>query len=245
MASAYVGCSGYDYPHWRGILYPPGLPRARWLAHYATVFDTVELNSTFYGLPSTATVRVWRDSVPPGFCFAVKLSRFGTHRKRLRDPEQWVAPFLERVEHLGPALGPVLVQLPPRFSPDPPRLASFLDVVPATRRFAVEVRDPRWLCEEVYAVLREHDAALCVHDLIPGHPRVVTATWTYLRFHGPGDGPAYTSGYRREALAGAARRIRRHLDEGRDVYAYFNNDAGGHAVHDARALKRMLARTPR
>lgn len=239
-ARALVGCSGYRYAQWRGVLYPPGLPEARWLPRYAERFDTVELNATFYRLPSEDTVRRWAGRAPRGFVFAAKLSRYGTHMKRLLDAEEWLPAFLGRIELLGAALGPVLVQLPPRMRPDPERLARFLEVAPRRHRWAVEFRDPRWLTPRVLGILRDAGAALCVHDLLPGHPREVTAGWVYLRFHGPRAGQPYTGSYSSQAITGAARRIRRHLGEGRDAYAYFNNDADGDAVRDALALRGRL-----
>jgi uncharacterized protein YecE (DUF72 family) len=243
-AALRIGCSGYEYDHWRGVLYPEGLPRRAWLEHYATVFDTVEINNTFYRLPESRTFDAWRERVPSSFLFAVKLSRYGTHRKHLADPATWVPTFVERAEHLGPALGPILVQLPPRWRARPDRLEEFLAVAPAAHRWAVEVRDPSWLRDDVYEVLARHDAALCIHDLVEHHPHVVTASWMYLRFHGPRrDGP-YSGAYTPQALSAAAGRIRTHLAAGRDVFAYFNNDLGGHAVHDAATLRRYLTGRP-
>ena len=240
MAELSIGTSGFQYDHWRGPLYPPGLPRDAWLTHYAARFSSVELDSTFYGLPERDSVVRWREQVPEGFVFAVKLSRYATHMKHLRHPRGWLERFLDAVDPLGPALGPILVQLPPRWHRDVPRLAGFLEVAPHGRRFAIEVRDPDWLHASVYDVLAAHDAALCVHDLIEDHPRIVTASWVYLRFHGPHAGRPYTGSYSSHALSGAARRIRRHLGEGRDVYAYFNNDSQAHAVRNATDLRRYL-----
>jgi uncharacterized protein YecE (DUF72 family) len=245
MSELRIGCSGYDYQGWRGVFYPEDLPRSRWLEWYASVFDTVELNSTFYRLPAPETVDAWRARVPDGFVFAVKLSRYGTHRKRLGEPESWLPAFLERAERLSDRLGPILVQLPPRWKADPARLEHFLQIAQGggrTHRWAVEVRDPRWACDAVFEVLARHDAALCIHDLLPDHPRVLTASWVYLRFHGPSTHAPYSGAYPTRALSGAARRIREHLRSGRDVFAYFNNDVAGHAVHDARTLGRYLAR---
>jgi len=236
-----VGCSGYEYEHWRAALYPEGLAKARWLERYASLFDTVEINRTFYRLPSARTFDAWRARVPSDFVFALKLSRYGSHFKHLKDPEAWLPIFVERAERLGPQLGPVLVQLPPHWDADPARLERFLNVAAGAHRWAVEVRDRRWLCDAVFDVLRRHDAALCLHDLLAHHPEVVTASWVYRRFHGPTTGAPYAGSYSPQALSGAARRIRAHLDAGRDVFAYFNNDADGHAVHNARTLKRYLA----
>ncbi len=242
MPELHIGTSGYEYDDWRGQFYPPELDGRDRLAHYASRFSSVELNTTFYGLPDRSTVQRWRDSVPDGFRFAVKLSRYGTHMKRLKDPHDWLERFEHAVSPLGETLGPVLVQLPPRWHRDPERLARFLEAVPGAWRISVEVRDPDWLHRSIYGTLREHHAALCIHDMLERHPRMVTAEWVYLRFHGPDPHEKYTGSYSPQALSGAARRIRGHLDAGRDVYAYFNNDIGGNAVKDALDLKRFLGR---
>lgn len=244
MPEARIGCSGWAYDEWRDDFYPHGLPKSQWLEYYTAHFRSVEVNGTFYGLPKAATFEAWRAQAPEGFCFALKLSQFGTHRKRLKDPATWLSRFMERAELLGATLGPILVQLPPRWGADPARLDEFLTAAPATRRFAVEVRDERWFCGAVYEVLARHDAALVHHDLIAAHPRPTTASFVYLRFHGPTaahrGGEAYAGRYSPQALGGAARRIRRHLAEGRDVYAYFNNDIGGEAPRDAKRLLEAL-----
>ena len=231
-----VGTSGYQYRHWKGDFYPADLPQSRWLERYARCFDSVEINNTFYHLPEEGVFDAWREKVPPGFRFALKYSRYATHLKHLADPEEPLHRFLERAERLRSWLGPILVQLPPRWNADPGRLDAFLRAAPRRHRWAVEVRDPSWLCDEVYAVLRDHGAALVVHDWIEDHPMPATAGWRYLRFHGAQDG----GGYSHQALSGQARRIRRWLREGRDVYAYFNNDRGGHAPRNGRDLRRYL-----
>jgi uncharacterized protein YecE (DUF72 family) len=229
-----IGTSGYQYDDWRGLFYPKDLPKSAWFDHYTQRFDAVELNATFYRLPEAATFERWRDAAPQGFCYALKFSRYGTHLKRLKDPADTIGLFIERARLLGPKLGPILVQLPPRWHVDPERLAAFLDEAPRQYRWAVELRDSSWLCEDIYAVLRKHGAALCVHDRIERHPRVRTADWVYLRFHGD----EYTGSYSPQALSAAARRIRAHLADGHDVYAFFNNDIGGHAVRNAEDLRR-------
>ncbi len=238
-----VGCSGYEYDDWRGVLYPKGLPRSRWLERYASVFDTVEINGTFYRLPEEKTFDAWRVRVPDRFLFALKLGRYGTHFKHLKDPEAWLPVFVERAARLGPKLGPILVQLPPHWDADAARLEHFLEVAGRSQRWAVELRDRSWLCDETFAVLARHDAALVLHDFFDAHPRVVTASWVYLRFHGPHAGRPYSGSYSPQALSGAARRIRSYLREGRDVFAYFNNDVDGHAVRDAESIARYLARS--
>ncbi len=238
QAELRVGTSGYQYDHWSGVFYPAHLPTDRWFGFFAERFDTVEINNTFYHLPSERTFDAWRARAPDGFCYTLKFSRYGTHLKHLKDPADTIGRFLERAERLGPHLGPILVQLRPNWRVNVERLAGFLEAAPARHRWAVEFRDPSWLCRPVYGLLRRHNAALCVHDLIPDHPRLVTADWVYLRFHGAGDGGQYGH----QALSGAARRVERHLAAGRDVFAYFNNDAHGYAISNAADLRRYLGR---
>ncbi|HEY3485729.1 MAG TPA: DUF72 domain-containing protein, partial [Ilumatobacteraceae bacterium] len=182
---ARIGCSGWSYRDCRGRFYPEGLPASQWFASYAEQFDTVELNATFYRLPGESTVERWREQAPPGFCYAVKVGQFGSHRMKLRDPSSWLTKHLDRVCRLGDALGPNLVQLPPRWRRDTARLDEFLSVAPTTIRWAVELRDPSWLHDDVFEVLRRHGAALCIHDLLEDHPWELTTGWAYLRFHGP------------------------------------------------------------
>ncbi|MFO7975679.1 MAG: DUF72 domain-containing protein [Candidatus Hydrogenedentota bacterium] len=235
-----VGTSGYQYDHWKGVFYPNGLSKNEWFEHYASHFDTVEINNTFYNLPQAATFDTWRDRAPNGFRYVLKFSRYGTHMKKLKDPEASLGVFLERAERLKAFLGPILVQLPPHWKCAPERLDAFLAAAPKRHRWAVELRDTSWLCEETYAVLRKHGAALCIHDMIPDHPEVLTATWTYLRFHGPQHTRKYQGEYPHQTLKGVATRIRGYLDSGKDVYAYFNNDQHGYAVKNALQLRRYV-----
>lgn len=241
---AWVGCSGFAYRDWRGVVYPPEAPARTWLRLYAERFDTVELNTTFYRLPTVQAVETWRGEVPDGFCFAVKVGRFGTHRKKLRDPEVWLANHLDRVRHLGDHLGPNLLQLPPRWGRDTARLDHFLSIAPADIRWAVEVRDPSWLHDDTYEVLARHGAALCIHDLLPDHPVEWTADWSYWRFHGPNaiDEP-YRHRYGAHRLEAVAERLAERLDSGCDVHAYFNNDWHADAVADAAWLSARLTPT--
>ena len=238
---ARVGCSGWVYRHWRGPVYPPELAARRWFEHYAHLFDTVEINNSFYRLPTTAAAEGWAAQAPPGFVYALKLGAFGSHRMKLRDAASWLPNHLDRVQRLGASAGPTLVQLPPRWKRDAERLDEFLAVAPTTVRWAVELREPSWLHEEVYEVLRRHRAALCVHDLLAGHPMVLTTDWTYVRFHGPRAlEHKYQGRYGPEGLEEVAVQLRQWLGEGCDVYAYFNNDGSGFAVADARWLADRL-----
>jgi uncharacterized protein YecE (DUF72 family) len=241
VGRAYVGCSGWMYRDWRGIVYPAELPQRRWFDFYATLFDTVELNNTFYRLPPPATVEQWAAQAPRGFTYALKLGQFGSHRMKLRDAASWLPNHLDRVERLGPARGPTLVQLPPKWKRNVERLDELLTVAPSSMRWAVEIREPSWLHDDVFEVLRRHDAALCIHDMLPHHPWVLTTDWSYVRFHGPAaQTQKYYGRYGGRRLWRAAARLRAWLDGGCDVYAYFNNDRYGHAVADATWLKNRL-----
>ena len=236
-----VGCSGWSYRDWRGSVYPAELPQRRWFEHYQAQFDTVELNATFYRLPAASTVEAWAEAAAPGFVYAVKLGAFGSHRMKLRDGPSWLPNHLDRVARLGEHVGPTLVQLPPRWKRDVHRLDEFLAVAPRALRWAVELRDPSWLHDDVFDVLRRHDAALCVHDLLARHPVELTTSWTYVRFHGPDAlRHPYHGRYGRERLRPWVERLGEVLDRGHDVYAYFNNDWHGHAVADALHLRSAL-----
>ncbi|KAJ7557275.1 hypothetical protein O6H91_05G119800 [Diphasiastrum complanatum] len=182
-----IGTSGYVYRHWKKIVYPERLPQKQWFEHYTRLFGTVEINNTFFRLPSSTVFENWHKQAPPGFCYALKFSRFVTHLKHLKDPDGPISLFLERALPLGLFRGPLLVQLPPKFDLNLERLKLFLNEVPRCYRWAIEVRDSRWLCDELYSLLTAHNASLVIHDHkdIPfRHPKIVTADWIYLRFHG-------------------------------------------------------------
>jgi uncharacterized protein YecE (DUF72 family) len=240
-----VGCSGWSYADWRGVVYPSDAPARTWFSLYAERFDTVEINNTFYRLPAASTVETWAAQAPPGFCYALKVGQFGSHRMKLRDAGSWLANHLDRVDRLGAHLGPNLLQLPPRWKRNVERLDEFLTAAPRRIRWAVELRDPSWVHDDVFALLEQHGAALCLHDLLPDHPFIRTADWTYVRFHGPDAlRRAYHGRYGPERLEPHARRLASWLDDGTDVYAYFNNDYEGHAVDDASWLAARLRRAP-
>ncbi len=227
------------YDSWRERFYPRGLAKARWLSYFAQRFDTVEVNNSFYRLPSEEAFARWRDQTPDGFVMAVKASRYITHFKRLRDCEDAIALFWSRARVLGPRLGPVLFQLPPRSGGvDLEKLETFLALLPRPMRAAFELRDPAWHRGDVYRALDRAGAALVLADA-PGAriDPVVTGGWSYVRFHaGARTGPFYA----RSKLARWADRIAGL--PARAVYAYFNNDPQGAAVHDALVLESLLAR---
>lgn len=235
-----VGTSGWSYDPWVGPFYPEGLSDADRFAFYAERFETVEVNNTFYKLPEASTVEAWREQAPTGFTYAVKAHRYITHMKKLKDPEEPLENFLSAVEPLGPRLGPALFQLPPNWRANPERLDAFLAQAPGDLPVAMEFRDDSWHTHEIYDVLRRHGAALCIHDGAgTTSPKEVTARFIYLRFHGTEEG--YRGPYGRKGLAPWAGAINTWLDQGRDVYAYFNNDADVSAPDDARILKEMFA----
>lgn len=238
---ARVGCSGWVYKDWRGIVYPQALPARRWFEHYAGLFDTVEINNSFYRLPSETAVEGWATQAPEGFVYSLKLGAFGSHRMKLRDAASWLPKHLDRLDRLGVHAGPTLVQLPPRWRRNTERLDEFLAVAPSDRRWAVEIRDPSWLHDDTFEVLRRHGAALCIHDLLPDHPWERTTEWCYIRFHGPhAVSNPYRGRYTGRRLASGAERLGAWLADGVDVYAYFNNDYSGFAVQDAQWLAKRL-----
>ncbi|MEU0370052.1 DUF72 domain-containing protein [Streptomyces sp. NPDC006283] len=248
-----VGTSGWQYRDWRGVLYPPGVPQRLWLEEYAGQFATVENNNAFYRLPTEEVFASWRERTPDGFVMAVKASRYLTHLKRLRDPEEPVHRLLDRAAGLGDRLGPVLLQLPPNFRVDTEALDACLGYFPRTVRVAVELRHASWWAEEqrLRTVLERHGSALCWADRgsRPVTPLWRTAPWGYLRFHAGLAQPAPRYGH--QALRSWAGRIAEAWPDEDDVYVYFNNDPGGAAVldatefaHAATAAGRTVSRTP-
>jgi len=232
-----IGTSGYQYKHWKGIFYPMKLPQKKWFAYYAQRFDTVEINATFYNLPKIETVEKWRDAAPDDFYFVLKFSRYGSHMKRLKDPGDSIQKFWNAARHLQDKLAAVLVQLPPKWKPAPERLDAFLTETPADVRWVLEFRDERWLSDSVYDVLRRHNAALCIHDMLPDHPWVVTSDLTYFRFHGDN----YTGSYTEKELGKIAVQVQNSMQQGLEVMCFFNNDAEGNAALNAARLKEIIA----
>jgi uncharacterized protein YecE (DUF72 family) len=236
----HVGCSGWNYAHWRERVYPMGVPQSRWLEHYATLFDTVEVNATFYRLPRLEAVARWIEQTPPGFIFAVKASRYLTHLKRLTDLGGGIERFYERIEPLvrSPKLGPVLWQLPANFHRDDKRLASALEALPEGRH-CFEFRHESWFAPEVYELLRAHEVALVIGDdpRRPFQTRELTADWTYVRFHRGRRGR--NGNYSETELEEWRNRIAAWRSRV-EVFAYFNNDWEGYAVRNGLWLKQRL-----
>jgi len=229
-----VGTCGWQYRDWRGRLYPAELPQRAWLEHYAARFQTVEVDNTFYRLPAAEVFAAWRERTPAGFCFALKTSRYLTHVKRLGDPGPAVRLFMERATRLGDKLGPLLLQLPPTFKADLPRLADALDSFPSGVRLAFEPRHESWFTGATEQLLADRDVAYCLADSRgrPAGPVWRTASWTYLRFH-EGTGSPHPC-YQPHTLREWAERLAATWGAEATAYVYFNNDPGGCAVRDAR-----------
>ena len=240
MKPARIGCSGWNYADWREVVYPKGLPARRWLEHYATLFDTVEVNSTFYRLARRDAVARWVEQVPADFIFAVKGSRYLTHMKRLTEMEPGVARFFERIEPLAqsPHMGPVLWQLPGNFQRDDERLASAIDALGGWGRLrhTFEFRHPSWFADDVYALLRERNVALAIGDdpRRPFQTDEVTADFSFVRYHYGHRGR--NGNYSERELDEQLRRLKR-LARKADLFVYFNNDWCGYAVKNAIYLR--------
>jgi uncharacterized protein YecE (DUF72 family) len=245
MARLLIGTSGWTYASWKGPFYPKDLPGRNLLSFYAAEFPTTEVNYSFYHLPKPSTYERWRTLVPAGFLFSVKASRFITHIKRLDDVTDAWQTFINNASVLGPHLGPILFQFPPSFRVDQDKLRGFLSMAQRTvskahPRLVCEFRHDSWFTDETYRLLQRHGVALCIADGSKYARRdVVTADFTYLRYHGRNK--MFASDYTDKELSEEAARLRRYRREGLDVYVYFNNDALGYAVKNARSLKAMTA----
>jgi uncharacterized protein YecE (DUF72 family) len=235
----YIGTSGWHYKHWIGTFYPEGTKDAEQLAYYLKFFHTVELNNSFYRLPSEETFMNWNKAVPPDFIFVVKANRYITHNKKLKDPEQSLALFFDHVKGLKKKLGPILFQLPPKWNVNEERLESFLEHLPRKYRYVFEFRNPSWYTENVYALLRKHKCAFCIYELA-GHlsPMVATADFVYVRLHGPGD--KYQGSYTDKALKEWSAQCKEWVKEKKDVFVYFDNDQLGYAAFNAKRMLEMV-----
>jgi len=240
VAKLFIGTSGWSYTHWAGRFYPSEIPQARWLEYYCHHFATVEINNSFYRLPRETTFQKWRERAPGKFIFAVKASRYITHIKKLNEPVESAELFLTRARFLGDKLGPILFQIPPGLKAKPDRLEQILRSRPEDLSYCFEFRHASWFCKEVYDLLRQYNSALCIADS-PEFPMVIqrTADFSYFRLHG--STMLYRSQYSSEELKIWAERIKRILDEGADVYVYFDNDAEGYAVMNALELVSLLS----
>ncbi|HEY0653493.1 MAG TPA: DUF72 domain-containing protein [Chryseosolibacter sp.] len=235
----YIGTSGWHYRHWVGTFYPKDLKQDQQFEYYKKHFDTVEINNSFYRLPSPETFERWRKESGKTFLFVVKASRFITHNKKLKDPETSYERFFTNVKMLKQKLGPILFQLPPKWNVNIDRLRDFLRALPRKFRYVFEFRNETWYTEEVYGLLREYNCAFCIYELA-GHtsPTLVTADYVYVRLHGPGD--KYQGSYDNKQLKEWAKACRMWQHEGLDVFVYFDNDQLGYAAFNAKTLKEMV-----
>ena len=235
----FIGTSGFSYPHWRRKFYPEKIPPLLWLSFYSEHFSTVELNNPFYRLPPRKTFEGWKDKTPPGFIFSIKMNRFITHIKRLSEVREPIKRFFDAAEGLGEKMGPILFQFPPNFNVDHRRLENLFTHLPLRKRYAFEFRHKSWFNKKTYQILEEHGAALC-YSSTPRYPTFFldSTPFIYSRFHGKEK--LYSSCYSHEELQEWAKTFRGCLEEGKDIYVYFDNDAKGYAIQNARELLRFL-----
>jgi uncharacterized protein YecE (DUF72 family) len=239
MGRIYIGTSGWHYAHWKGPFYQKTLPEKQFLSHYITKFRTVEINRTFYSLPSPSVFREYRRIAPKGFIFSIKASRFITHVKKLKDPKRPLQRLFHAIGGLGPHLGPILFQLPPGWKINLERLSSFLDALPKHHLYVFELRNQSWLTEATYALLKRYRAAFCIYEL--DHflsPEIVTAPFIYVRLHGPKE--AYGGRYSSRVLKKWAQTFRQFAKKGMDIYCYFDNDERGYAPINAQELMELI-----
>ena len=233
MAKLYIGTSGWDYKHWDNVFYPAGKNK---LEYFSRQFKTVEINYSFYHLPSPATYQNWYQRTPEGFLFALKASRFITHIKRIKNVNDDWQRFLGNALNLKEKLGPILFQFPATFKAAPDRLIFFLKLINSQGvRFAFEFRHESWANKEIYDLLEKYNAAWVIADS-PSYPKreVVTADFVYLREHG-----SFASKYTKEELRDLEQKVKKWLQTEKDVYVYFNNDAKGYAVENAKELIKL------
>ena len=238
-AKIHIGTSGWSYDHWDHVFYPDNLPTAERLGYYHKHFNTVEINNSFYHLPDTTAFRHWRDSVPPGFRFSVKASRYLTHMKKLKTDTDALSRFYAAVDGLGGQVGVILFQLPPRWRFNAERLETFLSTLNPRYRHAFEFRDTSWINDDCTALLRTHGASFCIYELAGYRsPMIVTSDTVYVRLHGP-DGP-YRGRYGRRGLKRWRQAIVDWRNRDLEVFFYFDNDEQGFATADAKTLLALL-----
>ena len=235
-----IGTSGFHYKHWKGPFYPEKMPESGMLAFYCQQLDTVELNNSFYRLPTPEAFDSWRDATPPNFVFAVKASRFLTHNKKLKDPENAVENLLPRAVRLGRKLGPIVFQLPPKWRVNIERLEGLLAILPRDVRYAFEFRELSWMTPEVNQILTRFNAAFCIYELAGYHsPLSATSDFAYVRLHGPA-ASKYQGSYNEDRLRKWATQIQNWAQQVKAVYVYFDNDQAGYAAKNALALRKMI-----
>jgi uncharacterized protein YecE (DUF72 family) len=239
LARVWIGVSGWQYPDFTDRFYPKDLETSEQLGYYASQFFTVEINNTFYQLPTEQTVRHWYDQVGEDFLFAIKASRYITHMKNLLEPEDTLPNFFERISLLKEKIGPILFQLPPYWQLNLERLQNFLKFLKPDYRYTFELRNKTWLNEDIYSLLRDNNIAFCIYEInYRQSPLMVTADFVYIRLHGPGR--AYNDPYDMDTLGLWANRIEDWVGDGKDVYCYFDNTHRGYAWENAKSLMDLL-----
>lgn len=235
----YIGTSGWHYKHWKGPFYPENMKTEEFLSYYSDRFDTSEVNNSFYKLPEKERFHYWKKRVGEDFLFSVKASRYITHMKKLKDPQDSLSRFMDSVSELGEKLGPILFQLPPKWNSNLKRLTEFLDELSNYPHRAVfEFRDTSWFNSDIYDTLSDHNTALCIYHMEGWQtPKEITADFVYIRLHGPNG--KYQGQYSGRELAGWAGAIWTWSGQGKDIYCYFDNDDQGFAALDALRLKEM------
>ncbi len=233
----YIGCSGWNYSHWQGVFYPEDVPKKKWLQFYATIFNTVEINATFYRQFKDSTYINWYNKVPQDFCYSVKMSKFITHIKRLTDVTDEVQRFITSASILKDRLGVILIQLPPSLTFDAVRVATFLSLLPGNYRYAIEARHNSWVCDSSFSLLQKYNIAWCISDTAGRYPyyEAITADFVYIRLHG--STRLYASNYSDNELSGWAEKI---VGWDKTIYCYFDNDFNAYAVYNAISLKKLL-----
>ncbi len=239
MCKYYIGTSGWHYDHWKGLFYPEELPHNRWLEYYAAQFNTVEINNSFYHLPTENAFTQWHSTTPVSFKYTVKASRVITHINRLKDAGEYLDNLIQRASLLQNKLAILLFQLHPRMKLNLERLETFLAALPRDKRAAFEFRHSSWCCKPVYSLLEKYRTGFCMYDLpVYTTPIVATSDFAYIRFHGNQD--LYLSSYSEAEMKVWARKITGLPAKVKEVYIYFNNDAGAAAIANALTLRRLL-----
>ncbi|NSL17086.1 DUF72 domain-containing protein [Tatlockia micdadei] len=235
----FIGTSGWSYADWKGLFYPNNLRMDELLHFYAGNFNTVELNNSFYKLPTVENVKRWYELTPPDFIFSCKANRYITHMKKLQGTEKNVENLLTVLNHFHEKLGPILFQFPPHWHNNYERLNSFIKNLSKQFNYTFEFRDTSWFSQEIYDLLDANQISLCLYDY-RGYqsPEMITAKFVYLRLHGPKQEP-YTGSYSEQKLTEYAQKIVSWKKEGRSVYCYFDNDIKSCAPRNASCLKEM------
>ncbi len=234
----HIGTSGWNYDHWQGPFYPDDLEQDKWLDYYCQHFNCVEINNSFYQLPDKKTLQHWQETVPDGFQFSMKASRYTTHMKKLKDPQDSTQKFFDRARELK-SLPVILFQLPPRWNRNIERLKNFIQALPDKYRYTFEFRDQSWWHDEVYELLEKNDISFCLYELAgESTPEILTSDLVYIRLHGPQD--AYQGDYHKNTLKKWRNRFLEWQENDKEIYCFFDNDDSGFAARNALELKELI-----